>query len=373
MQLMLQIQSCSDLLKMSIDYGRLWSWVCRYIEGIKNLALHHNEFIRPIQNWLPSGASKPEVFSSLVDHLLAEYQMPFFMTSVWLKETDDTALQQQEWYIKVSRGASIRRLNIPVLFTRKMEHHFLQSPDHFSFEEAVRYSQVLGLGGKTGLAKAIVATRLGRHIDNDDFWRSVIHFFINSKDLKSEHVNPVVDFLYHIKFSRKIVHTDNGVMIIEPSQPDFSIKGRTFNSIMRLVENWHKELSRRNVRGDFRWEKSRFNDFSYKEKSYDSEHKRRIWRITELLSNAELAVEGRVMHHCVRSYASKCFHGESTIWSMSLEIKDNIKRVITIEVDPLARVIRQARGRFNHAPKSDAMEIMKKWARIEGLKIGLHL
>jgi hypothetical protein len=358
---------------MSVDHGRLWSEAYRYIQGIKNLALHHHDFIRPIQNWMPSGVSKRKIFASLVNHLLAEYQMPFFMSSIWLKETDDTALQQQGWYIKMSRGASIRRLDIPALMTRKMEHLFLQSPDHFSLEEAICYSQVLGLGGKKGLAKAVVATRMGRHLENDDFWRSVINFFINAKDLKRGYVNPIVDFLYHIKFSREEVNSDKGVIITEPSQPDFSMKGRTFNSIMRLVENWHKELSMGNGKSGFRWEKSRFNDFRYLEESYDSEHKRRIWRITELLSSADLVVEGSKMRHCVRSYASRCFHGKSTIWSMKREVKENIKRVMTIEVDPSSRVIRQARGRFNHAPNKKAMEIMKKWANREGLKIGLHM
>ncbi len=257
--------------------------------------------------------------------------------------------------------------------TRKMEHIFLHAPNHFSFEEAIRYSQVLGLGGNKELANAVVATYMGRHLENDDFWRSVIYFFINAKDLKSDHVNPIVDFLYHIKFSREEVNSDDGVVMIEPSRPNFSMKGRTFSSIMRLVENWHKELSIGNNGKGFTWRKSRFNDFRYLEESYDSKNKHRIWRITELLSSMDLLAEGRMMNHCVSSYTSSCFHGKSSIWSLKRQVNGINKRVITIEVDPSTYAIRQVRGRFNSAPNKKAIGIMKKWANREGLKFGLNM
>ena len=58
---------------------------------------------------------------------------------------------------------------------------------------------------------------------------------------------------------------------------------------------------------------------------------------------------------------------------MKREVKENIKEVMTFEVDTSAHLIRQARGRFNHAPNKKAMEIMKKWVNKEGFKIGLHM
>ena len=119
--------------------------------------------------------------------------------------------------------------------------------------------------------------------------------------------------------------------------------------------------------------RSRINEFHYLEESNGSEHKRRIWRITELLSSANLFTEGKQMQHCVGSYASYCYRGKTTIWSMKREERDNSKRVMTIEVDPANRVILKAKGKFNHSPKKKAVEIMKKWANMEVLKIGLHI
>jgi hypothetical protein len=83
----------------------------------------------------------------------------------------------------MANGYSFRKLNDLIIMTKKMEHNFLHAPDHFTPEESIRYAQVLGLGGKKNLADAIVATRLGKHFGHEEFWRTVIQFFINIKDL----------------------------------------------------------------------------------------------------------------------------------------------------------------------------------------------
>ena len=365
--LLLHVRLHTGLLKTSLDHHRLWPEACTYILGLQNLSAHCNDFIRPVQTWKPIGQSRRRIFASLAHHLLAEYPVQFFMNSVWLRPMDDCNRNLQDWYIKISRGHSIRRLQIPVHMTKRMEHIFLQTPDHFSMEEAVRNAQVLGLGGTKKLAMAVLATRLGRNPENETFWETVLHFFINARELSPDDVNPIVDFLYHTKFARREVHTDDGVMSIEPPQPDFSVKGRTFRSIMRLVESWHQALAVDQNDATFTWRKSKINEFLYLEEIHHPHHAKRIWRITELLSGAELAAEGKAMKHCVRSYARSCFHGKTTIWSMKREVNQNLRRMLTIEVNPFSRKILQARGKCNSRPDKKSFMAMKKWMQREGL------
>ncbi|MCP4113213.1 MAG: hypothetical protein GY749_48075 [Desulfobacteraceae bacterium] len=200
-------------------------------------------------------------------------------------------------------------------------------------EEAMRYSQILGMGGSKKTAKAVLATRLGMNLENDGFWKTVIQFFINIKDLDTIDAGPFIDFIYHTKFVKKEVHTDAGIVILDPPQPDFSMKGRTYDSVKRLVENWHKELAVARDNSYYQWRKSGFNDFLYMEETHNPEHPNRIWSVTELLTSADLAAEGRIMKHCVRSYASFCFSGKTTVWSIKREVNETCKRMVTIEVD----------------------------------------
>ena len=57
-----------------------------------------------------------------------------------------------------------------------MAHFFLQAPDHFTVEMALRWGQVRGFGGSEVLASAVAATRLGRSFEHENFWQTVLHF-----------------------------------------------------------------------------------------------------------------------------------------------------------------------------------------------------
>lgn len=361
----------TDLLKISDNPGRLWPETCMYVRGLRNLSARQKDFIRPVQAWRPLEKSRRKVFASLAHHFLAEYNVPFFMNSAWLRETDGNTSKQRDWYVRLGRGHSIRKLNMPVRMTKKTAHLFSQAADHLTVEEAMRYSQVLGLGGKEPLANAIIATRLGRKLENEDFWETTIRFLVNLKDLDYGHVNPIIDFLHYSKFAKREVHTaGNEVVCLAPPDPGFSLKGRTISSLMRLVGKWHQSLAIERCGANYCWPKSAFNEYRYLEETHDPDAPRRIWSITELLSGAELALEGKLMRHCVSTYATACFRRRTTIWSMKREFKESTKRVLTIELDPTTRTVRQARGKCNVKPDKKTFEILRKWARKEGLKLG---
>jgi hypothetical protein len=56
-----------------------------------------------------------------------------------------------------------------------------------------------------------VGTRLGKVLENEEFWESVLHFFVNHPCLDLAQVGPVVDFLQHQRFEWKEGVSPDGV------------------------------------------------------------------------------------------------------------------------------------------------------------------
>ena len=73
------------------------------------------------------------------------------------------------------------------------------------------------------------------------------------------------------------------------------------------------------------------------------------------------------MQHCVASYIQACARRKTSIWSMQVQTGETRKRVLTIEVLPADRRIRQAKGKKNSPPSATAATMLHRWAAQEGL------
>jgi hypothetical protein len=338
--------------------------------GLIDLALHHADWIRSVEMWCPAHQNVWPLFSSLAQHLLARYPVPAFMTSVWFDQSHGMHLPQQEWYKHLGRGENIRTVNLPLRLTNVMAHWFKQAPHHLSAIQAIRWAQVRGLGGSKHLARAVVGTRLGKVLENEDFWESVLHFLINHPSLDFAQIGPVVDFLQHQRFEWREGVTLAGVFgKIPPPQPQYTMKGRTVASILRQVEEWHKELGKEENRPTIMWRHSPIREFRFIEGSEELGNMR-AWKISELLSTRALFLEGQAMRHCVAVYGDECVRRKVSIWSMQVETHQGQHRALTIEVDMPTRTIWQVRGKCNRMPSFCERAIVERWAAVEGLIIG---
>jgi hypothetical protein len=84
------------------------------------------------------------------------------------------------------------------------------------------------------------------------------------------------------------------------------MKGPTAASIMRLVEEWHKELGREENQPTISWRRSPFKHFQWVEGD-EALGNMRVWTITELLTSRALFVEGEkctIAWRPTRTYAS---------------------------------------------------------------------
>ena len=338
----------------------------RFVTAIHAISKYSNRWIRPIQRWKVKKHNRNRQFADLLRHLFVTYDIPAFMDNVWF--TDNST--HHEWYIHIGSGQNIGTApGIPVTLTKKMAHHFLSAPKQYSVEEAIRWGQVQALGGDKRLIDAIRETHLIRNFTNDDFWLSVIRFFIENPMLDVSHINPIVDYIQNQKYTNRQIFIDRGVAEeIDPPQPNFTMKGRTAETILQQVNEWHRQLGRETRGGNYQWTRSKIRELNLVQRTKEIENER-TWVIRELLSSEELIDEGRRMNHCVRSYGKSCHSGRTSIWTLEVTEKDKVRKVLTIEVMLAQMLIRQVRGKRNRLPTKSEKNIISQWAAREGLKI----
>ena len=249
--------------------------------------------------------------------------------------------------------------------TKRMAHLFLQENNrHSTLTQSLRRVQVLALGGDTQLAWGVAVSPLGRSFENEAFWRTVVHFFVNNHPMLSRtYIEPILDYIRFRKYEpRRIVRADRSVVEAQPPQPNFAMKGRSADKLLREVDDWHAQLSGLDNVPLKTWKPCGLQEFSYEE--IDEKLGRRVeWTIHELLTSAQLGVEGRVMHHCAGSYTDRCMSGKNSIWSMritDMEAEEpDPMHAMTIAVDAKRRAVTEARGKYNLRP-FDNKRVSKK-------------
>jgi hypothetical protein len=343
--------------------GNTWT------DALVALAHHWRHWLRPAEDWRPRTHNTRRQFASLVRHLLTEYPVPIFLDSVWFMGLGPIALCRQRWYIHIASGHNLRTADVPIPLTKRMAHHFMLAPNRFTVDQALRWGQVLGLGGNTRLAEALAATRLADHFENDDFWITVIRFFIDNPMLDLVHVGPIIDYLQDQRFEQREEFQAAGVIQrLPPPQPNLTMKGRCPEALLRQVERWHHRLANESIDLKAQWPLSGINGFDWIEGREGTPNLRR-WMIQELVTSRALVAEGRAMQHCVATYARSCNRRVTSIWSLQVQNHEGSQRILTVEVRLPHKIICQARGKRNVLPDDKSRSILRRWAAQEGLRL----
>lgn len=342
------------------------------------MALHRDDWLRPLATWDPPAGSAWPVLASLAEHLLARYPMARFLASAWRDGDGEVVrLPQHGWYVRLGRGESVRRIGLPIALTRAMAHRFAAAPDHLTMIAGLRWAQVTALGGGEQLARAVLSTRLGRCLENEAAWDEVVRFFVRHPELPLEHVAPIVDFIQDQRFeARAGWRPDGSHGPVLPAWPDFSLKGRTPASVLRLVAAWHEARGVIMAR-DVVWPRAPIGEFVHVEHvrspgddARGSGGETRVWMISELCSRRALCVEGQTMQHCVAVYDFACRHRRSSIWSMQIETRRGRRRAATIRVRLDVLRIVDIRRKLNRQASQTERDIIMRWAAQERLAIG---
>ncbi len=343
--MLLHVERVGSLLE-SPEYGK----------AVMSLSEFADQWIRPVEHWKPASKNKRRQFASLARHLLARFDVPAFMDAAWFGEMP----YSRDWYCWIATGNNIRKAeHLPVKMTKSMAHHFLQAPDDYSIGAAFRWGQIQSLGGDIALCDTVAQSRLSRDFVDDSFWLSVFRFFVDNPMLDRAHVGPIVDFIWNRRFEPVVEFVERGVPVErEPVQPNFSMRGRTVDTLLRDVAVWHGELAENSQRPNLMWAKSPLPDFEYAE---GSDERRQVWTIRELVSTEELIAEGKRMQHCVASFDRSCSQGKCSIWSMACQADGKTDPRLTIELGLPDQAIRQVRGLRNRLPTREEKSILARW------------
>jgi PcfJ-like protein len=341
------------------------------VDALFHLARFRSAHIRPTAEWRSTSSSWRPAVALLAHHLTCRYEIPAFMASVW-HAVDAAGDKKRSWVIAHSRGASFRSLDLPVIMTRKMEHIFLASHDHLALEPALRRAELLALGMPVAFINAILSTRLATDFRNSDFWRTVWMFFIaHAEELNSTQIGPMIDYIQSVRHDRIQIETQAGIVETAPPQPSFSIKGRTVPSMLRLMKEWHRDLGVSDSTVAFTWARSPFKPWLLEEPRRNEQETPKRWHMVELIDSAQLREEGTSLHHCVGSYAYRCYRGTSSIWSLRTWQGEKKRSMLTIEVDPKKRAVIQARGKANRSASGKSLKLLHDWANREGLDMAI--
>ena len=96
-----------------------------------------------------------------------------------------------------------------------------------------------------------------------------------------------------------------------------------------------------------------------------------VWHMSELTNGEQLRAEGSALHHCVATYADRCWRGASEIWSLRVQRGDRMRSILTVEVDRRRRVVVQARGWRNKSASGKPLHMLQRWAWREQLRLAL--
>lgn len=319
---------------------------------------YRKQWIRRPEDWVCKTHNGSRQFSSLVRHLFAKYPVPIFMDGLWF--TDRTDFQNPaQIFIDVAQGQNIRKVESFTFpnFTKRMAHIMMQCDKSYTFEEAVRWAQIKSLGGDKQMFNTLRETSLRKKLfseHREQYNRKFIQWLVNNPMLDKVHIGPIYDYIAH-RYGNRAQYTN---------QQLFDITGRSAQSLLREIEQWHIDVNQieqsRKIKAS-KWE----HHSDIKDKTYTL--KTLKWEFKQILTASKLREEGRSMRHCVGSYSHSCACGHCAIFSLRCEGAREVTIEVTTDREPY--ILNQARCHCNGRPNNNHKKLMEKWARDNRIRI----
>jgi hypothetical protein len=330
------------------------------------LPLDGTDAIRPESHFRARSYNLSRQVLALIDHLYVRYPVPLFLYRTMLspegqelvfgipagKQKGHPAAPYRYWFFAVARGESFARLSREI-FTKREAHWFLLAPASNSIPQNIFWARAAAAGLPAHVCDYLVA-RFGLA----DLWRlgdrlpDMLRFYRQAwPEMRGYDRDEITDFV------RAALQN-----------PEFSFKGRTFGSMRKLCQEWHRTVYAEKVREYRAWSPM----------LPPWEHRIPGGRVqaTELTSNRTLAEEGKVQRHCVFTYTSRCLQGLSRIvsirwYALAADDAEGLEVTrLTLEISPDRRAIVQIRGKANRRASREEMEVVRRWAGEQGLVIG---
>lgn len=267
--------------------------------------------------------------------------------------------ERRDCFFAVGAGKSLfKALFKEKGLSKKEVHTFLNSPHNLDYLETIIYSMARSYTDDVGLALRIAKSKFAqRHAQRDPYGppiiRDSVRFFCTNP-LPINRINDFYDYIMHMT----------------GQNAEYSLKGRTLDSLSKQMTDWHYMLARSKKIGGGTWEGLPLADTVY-DREVMPKGGTRTWKIIQIKTGNDLVKEGTAMHHCVASYKFQCMQGRSGIFSVQSkdQYEPTWKRHLTIEVNSDGQIV-QSRGFANRMAHDHEREIVRRWASENNLRIG---
>lgn len=170
--------------------------------------------------------------------------------------------------------------------------------------------------------------------------------------------------------SDKLIH---GLNPVHPNpflyKPELFGRKLSFSTLYVQTVAWHYELASKKIIGDGSWDGVGIVDCNWREVDKTTGNLEAEIFVKQILTAVELQREGRLMRHCVSSYAASCRMGTCGIFQMYQVSKwGEQKKMLTIRVNNAGDIV-EARGLANRNPKPRELTYLNDFARINSLRI----
>lgn len=297
---------------------------------------YNTHFIRDPKNW-KCRSYNPEVQDmELLRHLFCKYPVPKFFFEAFA----GTMFVKTEWFFAVAQGGSFRKY-VKDIFTSKEAHLFLQGPKGSGFNNF--WWAKAKARGIPDVLLDVVLVKVGTACQAN----SRLDFIAKYVDqLDRNTLSELYDFWMN--------------------SPDLVYEGRTLASMIRLSNEWHRDIAiKKNHQVFASWDGLSIPDWER-----DDEQTDRRWNVYQLRNSKELNREGTVQCHCVSGYHSQCSSGYTSIFTLhSLDKIGTERKHVTIQVTNSNRCVVQVRGKFNRAADKSETRVVRSWASENGLQI----
>lgn len=347
------------------------------LRALHQLSGYRREWVRSPETFVPSGTSSLHLqWAEFLGHIIEAYPTPRFFVFNWLHSEYCDRLRKLHFHI--AGGGSLRHYVLPggTLIDRTTANYLSRAPHDASVEQALRWAHVMAAYHQLNRDPDAQIARLmmklapfSSQVDHEVFWRGTSRF-IARHELGSQEVVNLVLMATDVRF-KPGNETFPNTALDHPLDSRLCIEGRTLPDVQNLVRNWkeiyldiHRDKLVRRHRRFEPWGK-----LDIKDGHFGSHEESDFWEIVQLLTAHDLQLEGQNLKHCVGSYVRSCRSGNSSIWSMRRWCSGQMRRYLTIEVDPKEREIVEALGQCNRLPRTQEMAMVRSWAQEAQLKV----
>jgi hypothetical protein len=322
-----------------------------------DIQAHHKYWVNSPRTWVNRQKTKnlTKLRVDLIRHVFGVYKCPRFLENVWLLEKNgaESELKFVDWYLAVAQGKSLFKECTKGILSKKETHAFLIAPNEFAVEQNIWWARgYCESKNNIGTAGKIAHSNLVMKDYKNEFWISVMRFFVRFPTRVSE-MNNLMDF-----FTYTIRENEN-----------YSLKGRSLDTVRKSCEVWHRFLNKQRSIGGGNWDGCPITDSSY---SVGKNEQKICWTMTQIKTGNDLLKEGQAMRHCVVSYKRSCMDGGTYIWSLSSKnYNGTMKRHLTIQLNQNFDVV-QYQGVGNRDARPNEKTILQRWANDNGIQIKRH-